>query len=52
MVRKTILREINRNKGRTGMKTTGKKIEVRFYETADFELTPTEIEIACPDRDQ
>jgi hypothetical protein len=52
MVKETILREISHNKGRTGMKTTGKKIEVRFYETADFELSPNEIEIACTDLEQ
>jgi hypothetical protein len=33
-------------KGRN-MKTTGKKIDVRFYEAADFELTPTEAWIEC-----
>ena len=31
------------------MKTTGKKIEVRFYEAAEFELTPREGEIDCED---
>jgi hypothetical protein len=25
-----------------GMKRTGKKIEVRFFETAEFHVTPTE----------
>lgn len=34
------------------MKATGKKIEVRFYEAAGFELTPREQAIDCAEAEQ
>jgi len=33
---------LEEQKGEQGMKRNGKKIEVRFFETAEFHVTPTE----------
>jgi len=43
---------LKRNKEEQGMKKQGKRIEVRFFETAEFHLTPTETWLGgdeCPD---